>query len=52
MLSTLAYELWLAAGHRAATPERRAAATRSVRQFAARLPDVLSSLGSWSALIR
>jgi hypothetical protein len=52
MLSTLAYELWLAAGHRAASPDRRAAATRSVRQLAVRLPGVLSSLGSWSDLIR
>lgn len=52
MLSTLAYELWLAAGHRAATPDRRGAATRSVRQLAVRLPGVLSSLGSWSDLIR
>ena len=52
MLSTLAYELWLAAGHRYATPERRATAAQRVRQLAARLPDVLGSLDSWSNLIR
>jgi hypothetical protein len=51
-LGTLAYELWLAAGHRTATANRRAAAAQSVRQHAARLPVILSSLDSWSRLIR
>jgi hypothetical protein len=52
MLGNLAYQLWLAAGHRPATANRRAAAARSVRQLAARLPVILGSLDSWSRLIR
>ena len=52
VLGTLAYELWLAAGHRTATADRRADAARSVRRLAARLPVILGSLDSWSRLIR
>jgi hypothetical protein len=51
-LGTLAYELWLAAGHRTATADRQASAVQSVRRLAARLPVILDSLDSWSRLIR
>ena len=52
MLGTLAYELWLAAGHRTVTADRRAAAVQGVRRLATRLPVILGSLDSWSRLIR
>jgi len=52
MLAWAAYSLWLALGHRVATPERRARAAADVAAAAAALPAFLGSLDGWSRLLR
>ena len=51
-LNSLAYHLWLATGQRPAHPDRRLAAAALVRDRAATLPAMLSSLDRWSRLLR
>ncbi|MEU5384235.1 aminoglycoside phosphotransferase family protein [Kitasatospora cineracea] len=51
-LAFTAWCLWLALGHRAATPEQRAFGLRLVTATARDLPRVLRSLAGWTALLR
>ncbi|RPE27754.1 aminoglycoside phosphotransferase family protein [Kitasatospora cineracea] len=51
-LAFTAWCLWLALGHRAATPEQRAFGLRQVTATARDLPRVLRSLADWTALLR
>jgi hypothetical protein len=51
-LGSLAYSVWLAAGHRTATPARRALAAADVRAARPRLAAMLSSVDDWARLLR
>jgi hypothetical protein len=52
MLVWAAYSLWLALGHRDATPQRRARAAGHVAAAAEALPAFLASLDGWARLLR
>ena len=52
VLGSLAYHVWLAVGHRPASGPRRAASAASAQLQAARLPEIMDSLGAWCRLIR
>ncbi|MFJ4677818.1 phosphotransferase [Kitasatospora sp. NPDC088783] len=50
-LAFTAWSLWLALGHRAATPEQRAHGLRIVTATARDLPGIIRSLDGWTTLL-
>jgi hypothetical protein len=51
-LGGLAYNLWLAVGHRPVEETRRTAAALAAQQLAGGLPTMVNSIESWTRLIR
>jgi Phosphotransferase enzyme family len=51
-LGGLAYNLWLAVGHRPVDETRRTVAARAAQQLAGGLPTMVNSIESWTRLIR
>jgi hypothetical protein len=51
-LGFLAYSLWIATGHRAATSQRRQESIRDARRLATNLAGLITEIGTWSDLLR
>jgi Ser/Thr protein kinase RdoA (MazF antagonist) len=52
ILNAIAYNLWLAVGHRPAVDDRRATAAQITRDLAEQFPIVIREIDSWTAFIR
>jgi Ser/Thr protein kinase RdoA (MazF antagonist) len=50
-LNAIAYNLWLAVGHRPADDDRRATAIRVTRDLAEQFPIIIRAIDSWTAFI-